>query len=209
MAEDAANSKVIIPVPDAGRSLLFVVQADTVYLLGFSPDAATFDQVGGDVKIVFDNGGEIVLQDFFPVAEAREFTLELQDGTLISGRELASVLAMSLKDFHTDGADAYAQETSGALFPPGGAKTACPPGAALRTEDLLDGPEQELFALLPGAGTASGTEASGGVAGPARADASCRAADADGGRSSLPGCFEADPDSPADPALLALLRMDL
>ena len=208
MAENAANSKVIIPVPDAGSSLLFAMQADTVYLLGFSTETATFDQVGADVKVVFDNGGEIILQNFFPVVETRDFTLELQDGTLISGRDMASVLAMSLKDFHTDGADSYAQGTSDA-FPSGDTETACPPGVALRTEDLLEGPEQELFALLPEDGTGPGTGAAGRTACPDQTSASGRAADAGGGRSALPGHFETDPDDPVDPALLALLRMDL
>lgn len=97
------DDKILIPKPDAGASLDFKMCPGQVYQLGFSPGTAIFELIGPDVRIDFDNGARILLHDFSPVAKQHDFFLELGDGTVISARDLAEVLAMNLKDFHTDG----------------------------------------------------------------------------------------------------------
>ena len=137
--------KILIPEPEAGSYLHLTILPDQVYLLGFAPETATIVQDGRDVRVLCENGGRIVLQDFFPAVAQGDITLELQDGTLISGQALAEVLAMSLRDFRTDGQPdlvASAVDMAGASAQSGPAGTLC-------LGDVLDVSPPVLFECSP------------------------------------------------------------
>jgi hypothetical protein len=146
MPEEGAH-KILIPEPEAGSALYFTIQPAQVYLLGFAPERSTIEQDGQDVRVLCENGGRIVLHDFFSAISQEDITLELRDGTLISGKDLAEVLAMSLKDFQTQGDSDFTAavvDAAGLVVEEKGVSTRC-----LRLEDVLDTSPPSLFATLP------------------------------------------------------------
>ena len=195
------ENKILIPEPEAGRSLHVTMRADQVYLLGFSPETSTFEHIGQDVRVEFENGADITLHAFFSVAEQKDFILELRDGTQISGRDMAEALAFSLKDFHTDGAPLAMSGgcpfTTGiaAQDPVFQAEAGKREGRTLRLEDVLDAGPPALFAEAPPA-CRPGEMFSASSAAPSEADAA-----------SSPG--QGAPGEDVDSTLLALLRIDM
>jgi len=135
-AMSSANPhKILIPEPEAGDALQFTIQPAQVYVLGFAPETSTIEQDGQNVRVLCENGGRIVLYGFFSAISQADITLELKDGTLISGQDLADVLAMSLKDFRTNGQPDLAVADAA--------------GAYLRLEDVLDTSSPSLFIDAP------------------------------------------------------------
>jgi len=130
--------KILIPEPKAGSALHFTIQPAQVYVLGFAPETSTIEQDGQDVRVLCENGGSIVLYGFFSAISQADITLELKDGTLISGQDLADVLAMSLMDFKTDGQ----LDLNVAVVDAAGV-------ACLRLEDVLDTSPPSLFEDAP------------------------------------------------------------
>ena len=185
---------IMIAEPEAGQSLHVSMQPEGLYQLAFAIESSTLEQCGQDVRVQFESGAQIMLHGFFSAAEERDFTLELQDGVRLSGRDMVEVLALSLKDFRTDGAAACAAP---AAFAPGdgGEKS-------LALEDLLEAPQAPLFAEPP-----ENERAEGGTAPPSLASAL-----ADATYSAQSAAFPAGQKGPgesADERMLALLRMDL
>jgi len=137
----ASPHKILIPEPDAGGALQFTIQPAQVYVLGFAPETSTIEQDGQDVRVLCENGGRIVLYGFFSAISQADITLELKDGTLISGQDLAEVLAMSLKDFKTQG-----QPDQPDLNVANAAGAATQEQAPLlRLEDVLETPSPAFF----------------------------------------------------------------
>lgn len=203
--EDA--NKVVIPEPEAGKTLYFTMQPDQTYLLGFAPETSTIERNGQDVQVLFDNDSRIILHDFFFAATRHTITLELRDGTLISGRDLAEALAMSLTDFRTDGlpggdvtdmaCSAAGATGPEAVFPLPAADAVSDGGRMIRPEDVLDTAPQSLFdtAQTP-AGENPGAPSPEGGSGAYVA-----------GEPILAAAEQIFPDELSDPQLLMLLRM--
>ncbi|MDL2266526.1 hypothetical protein LJC46_00875 [Desulfovibrio sp. OttesenSCG-928-G15] len=91
-----------IQKPAAGTSVKVDVHPGGVYVFGFSLDSATFDQQGEDVQVDFDDGAILSLHGFVPASVKEDFTVELEDGTQLSGRDMAEMFSFVLQDFHTD-----------------------------------------------------------------------------------------------------------
>ena len=127
--------KILIPEPEAGRSLQFTILPAQVYVLGFAPETSTIEKDGLDVQVLCENGGRVVLFGFFSAIAQADITLELKDGTLLSGQDLADVLAMSLKDFRTNGQQDL--------------DVADAAGTCLRLEDVLGTSPLALFEGAP------------------------------------------------------------
>lgn len=94
-----------IQKPAAGQTQEVNVLPGGNYVLGFSLDAATFDSHDGDVRVDFDDGAVISLHDFMRASEKEDFTLELPDGTRLSGKDVAEMFSLVLQDIQTDAAD--------------------------------------------------------------------------------------------------------
>jgi len=139
--------KILIPEPEAGGALQFTIQPAQVYVLGFAPETSTIEKDGQDVRVLCENGGGIVLFGFFSAISQADITLELKDGTLLSGQDLADVLVMSLKDFRTNGQQspdvADVADTSGLVAQEQGSSV------CLRLEDVLDTSPSALFEDAP------------------------------------------------------------
>ena len=145
MPEESAH-KILIPEPETGRVLHLTMQSARLYLLDFTLETSTIEQEGRDVRVLCENGGSIVLHDFFSAIAQEDITLELRDGTLISGQDLAEVLAVCLKDFHTKGHLPLTAMAVDAADLAGEGKNA---SASLSLTDVLDASPPSLFALLP------------------------------------------------------------
>jgi hypothetical protein len=159
MPEESAH-RIMIPEPEAGHVLHFTMQPAGVYVLGFAPETSTIEQDGQDVQVLCENGGRIVLYGFFSAISQADITLELQDGTLISGQDLADVLAMSLKDFKTQGQ----QDLNVAVVDAAGlvAEENGPSTGHLRMEDVLDTSPPVSFEGLPLETVRSGHDSAAG-----------------------------------------------
>jgi hypothetical protein len=194
MPEENAH-RVMIPEPEAGRILHFTMQPAGVYLLGFAPEKSTIEQDGQDVRVLCENGGRIFLHGFFPAVSQEDITLELGDGTLISGRDLAEVLAMSPKDFRTDSQSdlTVASVDAAALV----VEKNPPPAGHLRMEDVLDTSPPVPFGDLPLKAAPGGHDSA----------ADSGAVFAINSVSSPAGPIT--PDEPFESVLLALQRMDM
>jgi|GEM_PF-4313168 len=187
--------RIMIPEPEAGHVLHFTVQPAGVYLLGFALETSTVEKDGPDVRVLCENGGRIFLHGFSPAVSQEDITLELRDGTLISGRDLAEVLAMSPRDFRTDGQSdltAVAVDAAGLA-----AEEHAPSAGHLRMEDVLDTAPPLPFADLPLEAVHSGHDSALG-SGAVFATSSV-----------TPPAGPVTPDEPFESVLLALQRMDI
>lgn len=88
--------------PGAGSALQESMAPGVRHLLDFYPEQASFEKRGPDLHLVFDDGAALTLTGFFSVLEQGDFTLELPDGTLLSGLAVEEALTMVLEDFHTN-----------------------------------------------------------------------------------------------------------
>lgn len=103
--------------PAAGQAAQVTVRPDGLYRCDFYTHDVSFDRSGEELQFHFSDGALLSLQDFFTVARQHDFTIELPDGTQLAGQEMASVLTMTLEDFHTDGPLAAADSADGADAP--------------------------------------------------------------------------------------------
>ena len=110
MAEDHATSTVMLARPAEGETARVAIQADCVYRLGFEPGDSTWSNNGRDVLVHFDNGSNLVLQNFLPAAEGGGLYLEMPDGAVVLGKDLVDALARSLEDFRPSGGWAFLDE---------------------------------------------------------------------------------------------------
>jgi hypothetical protein len=121
MPGDASASKIVVPRPEAGLSVQIPVWPGNIYALDFDHLDAFFDQDGQNMQLSFPDGALLTLQGFCNATASDDITLELQDGTQISGIDLVETLSMPLQDIHTDAP--FAAEAGGAatVIPSGGA----------------------------------------------------------------------------------------
>ena len=113
MAEDHATSTVMLARPAEGETARVAIQAGCVYRLGFEPGDSTWSNNGRDVLVHFDNGSNLVLQNFLPAAEGGSLYLEMPDGAVVLGKDLVDALARSLEDFRPSGGWAFLDEGHG------------------------------------------------------------------------------------------------
>ena len=113
MAEDHATSTVMLARPAEGETARVAIQAGCVYRLGFEPGDSTWSNNGRDVLVHFDNGSNLVLQNFLPAAEGGSLYLEMPDGAVVLGKDLVDALARSLEDFRPSGGWALLDEGHG------------------------------------------------------------------------------------------------
>lgn len=150
--------------PEAGRTLQVSVHPDRTYLLDFFTDTVTFDQKNADVCLFFEDGARILLHDFLRVTAHDDFTLELPDGTELSGRDVADAMNMALQDFHTDSltAEGADGQDGGILL-----AAAVSPGRAAPPEDdlagLLEPPGSEFAPFCDSSCILSGTHPHSGL----------------------------------------------
>ena len=208
----ASPHKVLIPEPEAGGALQLTIQPAQVYVLGFAPETSTIEQDGQDVRVLCENGGRIVLYGFFPAISQADITLELKDGTLISGQDLADVLAMSLMDFRTNG-----QPDLNVAVTDAAGLAAQEQDSCLRLEDVLDTSSPSLFEDAPSKTVHNGHE-SGPDTGGAGANAwlglgtvvaTNSVSPVSSIASVLPQAGPVSPDEAYAAMLLSLQRMDM
>ena len=128
MPEDGSASKFTVQKPAAGLSVHVSTRPGNIYRLDFDHAEATFEQSGPNMLLTFPDGAILTLQGFCLATASKDITLELADGTQVSGAEVAEALSMSLQDFHTN-----AQCATGV-----GEAAAFAKGELPRLEDLLD-----------------------------------------------------------------------
>lgn len=104
MPDESSVSRILVHRPEAGQSVDIQVKPGCVYVLEFNQMEATFVVQHHDMQMGFDDGALVTLHGFCSASQERDTVLELHDGTQISGQDLAAALAMTLQDFHTDGA---------------------------------------------------------------------------------------------------------
>lgn len=115
MAGESSDSKITLARPEAGQTLQVAVLPGRTYVLEFEPETASYDLRDENIRLCFEDGAVLSLNGFFQATAQSDITLELRDGTLFSGKDVAEALTMDLTDFHTDNT--------------GGEKTALEPGA--------------------------------------------------------------------------------
>ena len=113
MADNHATSTVMLARPAEGETARVAIQACCVYRLGFEPGDSTWSNNGRDVLVHFDNGSNLVLQNFLPAAEGGSLYLEMPDGAVVLGKDLVDALARSLEDFRPSGGWAFLDEGHG------------------------------------------------------------------------------------------------
>ena len=104
-------SRITLLKPNAGEAAHCTVQHGHVYVFGFDSSDATFDRTNGALKISFEDGSELLLQNFYTEMQIADLFLELPDGARVSGRELAEAMEFMPEDFQTDSGTAVAMET--------------------------------------------------------------------------------------------------
>ena len=133
MAGDDAITKVTLDKPAPGETAQISIEPGHVYVLGFYLDITTFTDDGRDIRILFDDGSHMVLRDFFSAAKTGDFYLELPDGAMLLGKDIADAMSYKLEDF----------QPSGGFFLPGEAYA----GVFLSDREQEDGPVSGLQGL--------------------------------------------------------------
>lgn len=103
---EATEHIIQLSRPHSGNALREGMEPGLCHRLDFFPEEATFESDGPDLRLNFDDGATLTLTGFFSILEQGDFTLELPDGTLLSGKDVVESLTLVLEDFHTDAADA-------------------------------------------------------------------------------------------------------
>lgn len=131
-------SKITLLKPDAGETAHCTVQHGHVYVFDFDSSDATFDRVNGALKISFEDGSQLLLQDFYTETLIADLFIELPDGARVSGRELAEAMEFMPEDFQTDSGTSIAMdsqnfqaESSGHMLQAGAESMYTTPGAKL------------------------------------------------------------------------------
>lgn len=106
MAADAIEEKSFLPRPSAGEVLQVRAESGRLYSLGFDSSIAELTMDEGNLRISFEDGGMILLQDFHRIADSSELTLELADGDQVLGADIVEMLQDSYLDIQTDVAGA-------------------------------------------------------------------------------------------------------
>ncbi|MDR0826946.1 MAG: hypothetical protein LBN33_03585 [Desulfovibrio sp.] len=94
--------KIRIPKPQAGQAVQIGMRSGQTYLLDFEFDAADVQPGDRDVRISFDDGAILFLKGFFPALDGGDFALQLPDGALLSGKDMAEALTLVVGDFHPE-----------------------------------------------------------------------------------------------------------
>ena len=139
MAGDDVITKVTLAKPTPGETVRIPMQTGHVYILDFYLDITTFSDDGRDIRIQFDDGSDMLLQDFFTVAKTGDFYLELPDGVMLLGKDIADAMSYKLEDFHPSNGHFYSDDAHCVPWPSG-----------LRTEDRpASGPVCSNYCSLP------------------------------------------------------------
>lgn len=94
-------ARVPLPKPQAGETASYTVQHGNVYVLGFEPGDTMFVRDNEDMRIMFEDGASLRLQNFFSETLQGPLDLELPDGIVVSGRDVAEAMSIVLDDFQT------------------------------------------------------------------------------------------------------------
>ena len=111
MAGGKLMGKITVLKPDSGSESTVAIQHGQTYVFDFFPEVASTECEGKDVRLVFDDGARILLQNFLSEASAGEFYLELPDGSLLLGKDVAEALSLALQDL-IPSAQFYLDETA-------------------------------------------------------------------------------------------------
>lgn len=137
--------EVLLTRPQTAVVLTVPIEPGHVYALAFSLEALLCDVQEQNLRLLFDNGAVLVLQGFFSAAADERLFLRLEDGTLLQGRDMATVFLTDPHKFvcDLDGAFLAGEERLSPLL------DALPPGP--------DPPAQPPLSPAPGPSPASGT----------------------------------------------------
>lgn len=102
MAAENTIGKIVLHRPESGQTSQVAMLPGQTYMLDFDLDATTFDRQDADMRLNFDDGAILDLGGFFSAPDTGDFTLQLRDGTLLSGRDVVEALTLAIQDFHTD-----------------------------------------------------------------------------------------------------------
>ncbi len=166
------NSQVVqLARPDAGQTITVPAGADSVLKLDFAPDAASTEAAGKDLVFSFPDDAKIVVSGFFDKGADALPSLELEDGSQLSGKDfltafnpdlLSTAAGPSAGSSPSSGSGAYSDDP-GALL--GGVNRLGSLGTdqwgrstavAFDPEDTLPPAVAPLIAITPGADPAPG-----------------------------------------------------
>lgn len=94
-------SKQLLYKPEAGKTAQCAVQHGHVYVLDFDTSDVTFARSDGDLTMAFDDGSHLILRDFYNESLIGDLYLELPDGAVLSGRDVAEAMDLVPEDFIT------------------------------------------------------------------------------------------------------------
>jgi hypothetical protein len=169
-------SRIPLCKPAAGETTQFVVKHGCVYVLDFDTSSVTFSRDNGNLDMVFEDGSQLVLRDFYTETKVGDLFLELPDGAVVSARDVIQAM-----EFVPDNFPLGCQELSADAHAwPASPLQVADDDAAMRHDMLLDSlaviyaagddtvhpyshdllsPQDALVSSLLGAGVTTGIQA--------------------------------------------------
>ena len=113
MIGDERMNKVLLSKPAPGETAEIFVNDGCIYVLNFYLDTTTLEHDGNDVMIHFEDGADMMLRNFFTASVTGGFYLELPDGLLLLGKDMAETLDYALENFKPGGQFAAGESAQG------------------------------------------------------------------------------------------------